>query len=231
VAPPLRGSSECDEASSPDDDSSSATVGHPPSVWRALLEGRLTMVERLDRDGHHHVVVRSTETHPLLSPRERKAVTFARAGYANKRVAIELGVSDATACALFASVLKKLGLRSRLDLVRLFGGSTLGEEPTLAIPEGLELSARHWRGEPCILLTFPARKPEWPPGLTPAERVIGALLMDGVSTAEIARRRRTAERTAANQIASLLRKAGVASRLELASYVFAPRSSRTTPRR
>ena len=223
VVRPLSSPSECDEVSSGDDDSSAAAVDHPAAVWCSLLEGRLAIVERFDRDGCHHVVVRSTETRAFLSPREREVLRFVRAGYANKQVAIELGVSDATACALSASVLKKLGLRSRLELVRLFGGLTLEDEPTLAMPEGLQLSTRCGQGEPSLLLTFPARKPKWPPGLTPAERDIGLLILDGASTAEIARHRRTAERTTANQIASLLRKAGVASRLELASYVFGPR--------
>lgn len=52
------------------------------------------------------------------------------------------------------------------------------------------------------------------PGLTEAEREIADSLLAGRPNAEIARLRRTSVRTVANQVAALLRKAGVRSRAE-----------------
>jgi DNA-binding NarL/FixJ family response regulator len=52
--------------------------------------------------------------------------------------------------------------------------------------------------------------------LTPAQRGVLALLVDGLTNAAIAKRRRTSARTVANQVASLLRALGCASRVELA---------------
>lgn len=52
-------------------------------------------------------------------------------------------------------------------------------------------------------------------GLTPAEEQVLALLLDGHDNASIAEARNTTTRTTANQVASIFRKLGVASRTEL----------------
>jgi DNA-binding NarL/FixJ family response regulator len=52
--------------------------------------------------------------------------------------------------------------------------------------------------------------------LTAAQRAVLALLAQGLTNAEIATRRKTSPRTVANQVASLLRALGCASRAELA---------------
>ena len=56
--------------------------------------------------------------------------------------------------------------------------------------------------------------PAQPGGLTPAEQEVAALTLRGFSNAAIALRRGTATRTVANQVASIFRKSGVASRSE-----------------
>ncbi len=56
-------------------------------------------------------------------------------------------------------------------------------------------------------------------GVTAAERVVLRLAAAGLSNAEIAARRRVSPRTVANQIASLFRKLGVHSRLELQAWL------------
>lgn len=77
-----------------------------------------------------------------------------------------------------------------------------------------------WDGEERILLSFPLPTPAWPTALTPSEQDVAALLLDGASNAEIARRRGTSERTVVNQVAAIFRKTNVASRVELAARVF-----------
>jgi DNA-binding CsgD family transcriptional regulator len=57
--------------------------------------------------------------------------------------------------------------------------------------------------------------------LTPVEAEVTRLLAAGLSNAEIARVRGTARRTVANQVASVFRKLGVSSRLELNTLLFA----------
>jgi DNA-binding NarL/FixJ family response regulator len=60
-----------------------------------------------------------------------------------------------------------------------------------------------------------SRPPQWAL-LTDAEAEVVRLALAGLGNAEIARRRGTCERTVANQLASIFRKLGVASRSELA---------------
>ncbi|UQA62031.1 helix-turn-helix domain-containing protein [Polyangium aurulentum] len=59
-------------------------------------------------------------------------------------------------------------------------------------------------------------------GLSPAEREVVELLLSGASNAEIARQRGTSARTVANQAASIFRKLGVGSRMELAHRLLHP---------
>src|SRR5262245_8797665 len=59
------------------------------------------------------------------------------------------------------------------------------------------------------------QKPQRTVALTAAEEAILQLICKGYSNAEIAKRRGTALRTVANQVAALLRKHGVQSRHEL----------------
>ena len=69
--------------------------------------------------------------------------------------------------------------------------------------------------EELAVVSLPARV-TLPKTLTPAERAIAKAIGKGLSNAQIARARKTSERTVANQVASLLRKMNVASRAELA---------------
>jgi DNA-binding CsgD family transcriptional regulator len=54
-------------------------------------------------------------------------------------------------------------------------------------------------------------------GLSPAERAVVALALEGLSNREIARRRGSSARTVANQLAAAYRKLGVSGRAELAA--------------
>jgi DNA-binding NarL/FixJ family response regulator len=56
-------------------------------------------------------------------------------------------------------------------------------------------------------------------GLTAAERHVASLAAAGLSNAAIAKRRGTALRTVANQMASVLRKLRICSRHELTAHI------------
>ncbi len=85
-----------------------------------------------------------------------------------------------------------------------------GQPPLFAQAQRFELG-----GVEYALLSYPLPPDTLDEGLTASERAIADLVLRGLSTAEISRRRRRAERTVANQIASLFRKLGVRSRREL----------------
>lgn len=70
------------------------------------------------------------------------------------------------------------------------------------------------------VLSFALPEPRWPDTLTLAEREVAQLLLEGATNANIAKMRGTSRRTVTNQVASIFRKAGVASRIALAAHVF-----------
>lgn len=93
------------------------------SVWDALLEGRLAVTDRFDRDGRRFVVVRTTEAHDraALTVRERQVLGSVVRGHSNKRIALDLGVSESTVSTALRGAARKLGVRSRVELARILG--------------------------------------------------------------------------------------------------------------
>jgi DNA-binding CsgD family transcriptional regulator len=73
--------------------------------------------------------------------------------------------------------------------------------------------------ETFVLLSVPLRTERGVEPLTPAEREIAAMVVEGMSNAEIARARGKSVRTIANQVASAFRKLRVGSRVELSSVL------------
>jgi DNA-binding CsgD family transcriptional regulator len=72
-------------------------------------------------------------------------------------------------------------------------------------------------GSEYAVLSFPVPPDDFGAYLSATERAVTDLVLRGLSTAEIAHRRRRSSRTIANQIASVFQKLGVRSRRELVS--------------
>lgn len=87
-------------------------------------------------------------------------------------------------------------------------------------PPPVEVSRLAGGGEERWVISVPLVPPRWPVSLTGAERVVAEMLLDGASSADIARARGTSESTVANQVAAIFRKAAVSSRVELAARVY-----------
>ncbi|MCC6625527.1 MAG: hypothetical protein IT385_30085 [Deltaproteobacteria bacterium] len=181
-------------------------------AWDALVAGRYSMVDRFERDGRRFVLAYANPPDAPdprgLTPRERAIAALVARGHALKLVAYELGVSVGTVTSTLSHVLAKLGLRNRTELVW-----------ALRPPDTFE----RVESGPAEVLVFSSRPGEigWPPILTPAEREVASATAAGRTVHEIAAERSTSERTIANQLASIYRKLGVASRSELVSR-FAP---------
>jgi len=83
-----------------------------------------------------------------------------------------------------------------------------------------------WGGrEHAIVELEPAEERSVLSSLTPHEQQVALLAIEGLSNREIAARRRTAERTVANQIASIYRKLHIRSRTELVLAIAGSRSN------
>jgi DNA-binding NarL/FixJ family response regulator len=86
---------------------------------------------------------------------------------------------------------------------------------------GVEVFELEVGGEALVIVSAPLHEVEPDRALTRAERAVARDAAAGLSNAEIARRRKRAVRTVANQLASIYRKLGVASRAELAARMHA----------
>jgi DNA-binding CsgD family transcriptional regulator len=122
-----------------------------------------------------------------LTRREIDVLTMAARGIATKLIAYGLGMSPPAVSSSLARAASKLGLSSRLELVRL--AATITADPRANAQAAT---------------------------VTAAESEILELLRQGLSNRDIARLRSRSVHTIANQVASLLRKMNSASRRNLA---------------
>lgn len=105
----------------------SATTEERLEIWTALVEGRWSILERVETDGKRVLLVhrnssRSTPLH-ILSPHEQAVATYAALGHSFKYISYELGIPLATVAVRLKSAIRKLGLRSRGELIQLLSGT------------------------------------------------------------------------------------------------------------
>src|SRR5262245_46553544 len=96
-------------------------------IWRALVAGRWSVVDHFDTEGRRYLIARRNEPEPApsaglasLTPRELEIVAYAALGHTNKLIAYELGLAPTTVATHLASAAAKLGVSTRIDLVRAF---------------------------------------------------------------------------------------------------------------
>lgn len=155
------------------------------ALWRALIEGRASVVPR----GDSYLVLENppkSRTVRALLPAETTVLDLAARGLSGKDIAYALGLTTTAVSALQGRAMRKMGLMSRVELVRL--AALLANVPRSQLSDA---------------------------ALTNAEREVLRLLEQGLSNAKIAKLRARSVRTIANQVASLLRKTATASRSEL----------------
>ncbi len=92
-------------------------------LWRPLTKERYTLIDRFEADGRRYVVAfddRPAATLDVLTHREREVLAAIAEGKSSKQVAFSLGLSDSTVRVLLARATKRLGLRTREDLVAFY---------------------------------------------------------------------------------------------------------------
>ncbi len=102
--------------------------GDAVAMWHALVNGRWTLVDHVDRDGRRYFVARKNDPevarHHALTRRERQVIGFAAFGHSNKLIAYELGLSVSSVAAYLEIAMEKLGVATRAELIvaaRAFG--------------------------------------------------------------------------------------------------------------
>lgn len=97
--------------------------------WRALHEGRWSLVDVREADGKTWTLacpnVPSAARLEQITQREREVVALLALGRSNKAIAYELGISASTVATLVARARWKLGAKSAADLVRFGRDATL----------------------------------------------------------------------------------------------------------
>lgn len=187
--------------------------------WRALVDGRWSLVDRFDSDGKRFVVALKNDQDILdprgLSDREEQVAERIGLGRSTKEIAYELGLSLSAVSMAVGSARRKLGFDSRTELASFFS------------PNGMRvrLSETALAGEPMLVGAQPLIDEAIAAVLSPAEHEVAKALLAGSTSADVAARRGTSERTVANQIASIFSKLGVNSRIELAARLRAPNTS------
>jgi DNA-binding CsgD family transcriptional regulator len=91
------------------------------AAWTSLVSARWSLVDQFDRGGRRYIIAHANEPKtqglPSLSERERLVVQYAALGHPNKLIAYELGLAVSTVATFLRRAMKKLGLRTRLELI------------------------------------------------------------------------------------------------------------------
>jgi DNA-binding CsgD family transcriptional regulator len=92
-------------------------------LWRALVEGRWSMIDRFDSNGRRLFVARRNDPAARgprgLTARERQVVGYAALGHSNKLIAYELGLAESTVANHLTDAQLKLGVRTRTELIQI----------------------------------------------------------------------------------------------------------------
>ena len=102
-------------------------------LWRALVDGRWSLLERFESGGRRILVARrndpaSRPSHSL-SELERKTVALLAVGHSQKLCAYELGRAESTIHEVAAAAMTKMGIGSRAALVELHGALVSDQAP------------------------------------------------------------------------------------------------------
>jgi DNA-binding CsgD family transcriptional regulator len=107
-------------------------------LWRGLVSGRWSLVDRFDSDGRRFLVAHRNPPDVVdvrrLSARQRQIARLVVRGYPAKLIAYQLGLSRSAVSSQLTLIRQKLGARSNAELVQLLqslgqSGSTGGGEP------------------------------------------------------------------------------------------------------
>lgn len=189
-------------------------------LLKGLVNGELTCFAHRATGNSRVILARRNRTEAIasaaLTDRERRIALLLVQGQSAKYIAYEHGIALSTASNLIASAIRKLGLRSRIELVEVYSLVSEMLESPPRVPE-IRASARHFEvaGEVYVLFEVALRRLEPPESLTSAQREVVRGVLEQMSNAEIARARRTSINTVANQLHAVYQKLGISGRSQL----------------
>lgn len=181
----------------------------------SLLAGDWT-VQDVDRKGTELRVVLSGRP-AAYSDREREVLKALFAGASDRQISDDLGITRQCVCGHLANSLGKMGAESRFHALQTWRCLEEVEKGRNGRARLAEIAA-NGEGLVSIRVPIPAR-PEIELRLSAAETHVAWLVCDGLSNREIAFVRGSAERTVANQVASIFQKLSTTRRSEVAMFL------------
>jgi len=186
-------------------------------LWQELTSGTCTIVTSSFSDTHCYLVTVPAEPNAArpIAARARRILESLLRGCAQKNISYDLALAPSTVTLIAQRALASMGWMSRPSranpLLMLAARAASEQDETLSGTLAMVIRAG------VRLRVVSVTRPELGvvgrlPG---AELDIVRSLVEGHSHADIARRRGTAQRTIANQIASVFRRLDVSSRAEL----------------
>ena len=101
-------------------------------LWQGLAAGRWSLIDRIDTDGRRYYVAVANPSEGVparsLTPLERQIVAMAISGEPNKVIGYALGFAASTVAGKLSEAMRKLGVPSRIDLIRVGKRLLAGEE-------------------------------------------------------------------------------------------------------
>jgi DNA-binding NarL/FixJ family response regulator len=187
-------------------------------VWQCLLDAQLVFVGQGTGPWGRYALFRRAARSPtpgsLLDPQETTILLRVLGGEAQKAVAMDLGIACSTASKYHGKAIDKLHLtRAPVALPVVMAAQAWlarGSRPPVSrlvtlVSSGIEYA----------LVTVPKPSAAREERITPAERQVAELLVDGQSKGEIADRRATSTHTVACQLRAIFRKLRAGGRCEL----------------
>ena len=96
-------------------------------LWQTMVLGQWSLVDWYEHDGKRFLLAQDnrvdTRSRPArvgLTVRERQIVACAAMGHSNKLIGYDLGLSPGTVCVVLSRAARKLGVSSRLALIRAY---------------------------------------------------------------------------------------------------------------
>lgn len=102
-------------------------------AWRAIVERRWTLSDVVESDGRRFMLARvnppAALSHQRLTPREQQVAALLVQGVPQKAVGYELAMAPSTVGFHVKNIARKLGARSRPELIRLLAAGRGGTAP------------------------------------------------------------------------------------------------------
>ena len=197
-----------------------STAHHPVSRGSrlspaSLLAGDWSVVDSNREGAELRILLRTGAV--SISAREHDVIHAVLSGETDRAISERMGITRQCVCGHLGNGLEKMGLQSRFAALQTWRALTEVEKGRAGRAQIAEVKVG---SETLLSIRCPiAPRPEMEVRLSNAETNVAWLISDGQSNREIAFTRGTAERTVANQVASLFTKLELSRRFDVAQFV------------